>query len=382
MIRLRRAGIGWLAAATAAATARARSTPIQANGSPRDSATAPVAVPSDLHPASKAFAAVVPGARLRFPVDHGAHPDFRTEWWYVTAWVSSEGREFGVQVTFFRSRTGHDPANPSRFAPHQLLLAHAAIADPELGRLRHQQRGTRAGHPDSRCARNDTDLALGDWQLRRSADDRYTTRVGSGEFSAELAFEPSQPPWLQGDAGYSRKGPEPQRASHYYSRAGLRVTGSLRIGRRTMRVEQGIAWLDHEWSSEVLDPRAAGWDWVGLNLDDGSALMAFRIRATDGSVLWSHARRREAADAASQVRFEPIRRWLSPRSGASYPVAMRLVVDGRTLELQPLFDDQELDARASTGGYYWEGAIRVLDGGRAIGRGYLELTGYAAPLRL
>lgn len=335
-----------------------------------------------LMPASSAFAVVRPDTRLRFPADHGAHPDFRTEWWYVTACLEGDSGELGVQITFFRSRTLHDPANPSRFAPHQLLLAHVAIADPAHGRLRHRQRSARLGARDSRCARDDTDLALGDWHLRRTADDRYITRAGGPDFTVDLRFESTGAPWLQGDAGYSRKGSDAGRASHYYSRAGLRVHGSLRLDGRPVRIDRGVAWLDHEWSSEVLDPRAVGWDWVGLNFDDGTALMAFRIRGVDDTVLWTHARWREAAGAAARVRFEPARRWRSPRSGASYPVAMRILVDGRTLELQPLLDDQELDARASTGGFYWEGAMRVVEAGRSVGRGYLELTGYAAPLRL
>jgi predicted secreted hydrolase len=369
----RRAGLAWLLAAPGVGAL-----------APARGATTDQRTPDDgwLVPASKAFAVVRPDTRLRFPVDHGAHPDFRTEWWYVTACVTSEGRMLGVQITFFRSRTVHDPANPSRFAPHQLLLAHAAIADAAHGRLRHSQRSARLGWRDSRCARHDTDLALGDWQLRRSVDDRYTTRAEGRDFALDLVFEPAGPPWLQGDAGYSRKGPDAGRASHYYSRAGLRVGGTLRLDGRPLRIDEGVAWLDHEWSSEVLDPRAVGWDWVGLNFDDGSALMAFRIRGQEQSVLWTHGRWRNAGKAASSVRFEPLRAWRSPRSGANYPVAIQLVVDGRTLELQPLLVDQELDARSSTGGFYWEGAMRVLEAGRSVGRGYLELTGYAAPLRL
>jgi predicted secreted hydrolase len=147
----------------------------------------------------------------------------------------------------------------------------------------------------------------------------------------------------------------------------------------------GIAWLDHEWSSELLDPDATGWDWAGLNFDDGSALMAFRIRSRSGATIWSTARwlRGPAAGAADPAaRFEPVRVWRSPRSGASYPTQMRLHIGARVLDLRPLFDDQELDARASTGTIYWEGAVRVFDGSSAVGAGYLELTGYASPMRL
>jgi predicted secreted hydrolase len=328
------------------------------------------------------FDAVEAGRRLRFPRDHGAHPGHRTEWWYVTGWLRCDGRELGVQVTFFRSRTGHDPANPSRFAPHQLLLAHIAIADPGHGRLRHAQKAARAGFADIRIATDDTDLRLGDWTLRRTPDDAYHARAHGHELAIELALEPRLPPWLQGIEGYSRKGPQEAQASHYYSRPRMQVSGSVRLGARALSIDDGVAWLDHEWSSEVLDPRAAGWDWVGLNMDDGSALMAFRIRGRDGSVLWSHARWHGQRGPDARVAFEPLRTWRSPRSPASYPIAMRLTVGARVLTLEPLLDDQELDARASTGGHYWEGAVRVLEAGRPVGRGYLELTGYAEPLRI
>ena len=348
------------------------------------------------------FAPVLPGRPLRFPRDHGAHPGFRTEWWYLTGWLRLAGQPIGVQVTFFRSRTRHPPDNPSRFAPHQLLLAHAAIADPAHGRLRHDQRSARAGFGLAQASETDTDLRLGRWQLARDADDRYRTRIEARDFRLALSFTPAAAPQPQGDEGYSRKGPQPAQASHYYSRPRLAVQGEVVIAGRSRTVEQGLAWLDHEWSSEVLDPRAVGWDWVGLNFDDGSALMAFRIRAADGGEIWQHARwlpasglthgpASDAAPAATNastrgpgepVSFQPLRHWRSSRSAGSYPVAMRVRVGARTLVLEPLLDDQELDARASTGGHYWEGAVRVLEAGRATGRGYLELTGYAGPLRL
>lgn len=347
----------------------------------RASLTGLLATPCAIARAS-AFEPVTPAYRLRFPRDHGAHPGHRTEWWYVTGWLRSAGRDLGVQITFFRSRTGHDPANPSRFAPHQLLLAHVALADAQHARLRHDQRAARIGFADTHMSLADTDLRLGDWTLRRDATDVYHARAHGRELGVELVLEPNAPPWLQGDDGYSRKGPQAVQASHYYSRPQLRVAGTVRLGSRTLPVDGGIAWLDHEWSSEVLDPRATGWDWAGINFDDGSSLMAFRIRGRDGSVLWSHARWSGRPRAVAEVRFEPLRTWRSPRSPGNYPVAMRIAIDGRVVVLEPLLDDQELDARASTGGHYWEGAVRVLEGGRPVGRGYLELTGYAAPLRL
>ncbi|RPH64331.1 MAG: carotenoid 1,2-hydratase, partial [Burkholderiales bacterium] len=217
----------------------------------------------------------------------------------------------------------------------------------------------------------------------------YRTRIDDANFSIALEFAPGGPPVLQGDAGFSRKGPHERQASYYYSRPQLGVSGSVGIEGRGVRVD-GVAWLDHEWSTEILDPAADGWDWVGLNLDDGTALMAFRIRRRDGGGLWSHARWIDATGTAATdpaladavPRFTTARSWTSPRTGARYPVAMTLAVGPRTLTLEPLFDDQELDARGSAGTVYWEGAVRVLEADREIGRGYLELTGYAGALRM
>ena len=345
--------------------------------------------------ASTAFAPVLPGRPLVFPRDFGMHPGFRTEWWYVTGWLQVDGGDIGFQVTFFRSRTKHDPDNPSRFAPTQLLLAHAALAEDGATKLRHDQRAARAGFGLAGASESDTRVSIGeDWLLERGADDRYRVHIRARDFTLALAMTPAGAPVPQGQDGYSRKGPKPAQASHYYSRPRLAVEGRLArppAGARKARTDadlasgrpvQGVAWLDHEWSSELLDPQATGWDWVGLHLDDGTALMAFRLRRRDGGVLWSDAHWIGARDAVGSPRFTPIRTWRSPRSGADWPVAMRVEVAGRSLELQPLFDDQELDTRSSTGTIYWEGAVRVFERGRQIGRGYLELTGYAGPLRL
>ena len=335
---------------------------------------------------------VVPGRPLRFPRDHGAHAPYRTEWWYLTGWLAeTDGAPLGVQITFFRSRTRHDGANPSRFAPTQLLFAHAALASPGSARLIHAERSARAGFGLASVSERDLDVSIGDWRLQREPDDRIIARIDDESLSMALDFTPPGPPVLQGDDGFSRKGPEPRQASWYYSRPQLAVTGRIRgPGKAPPRQVRGHAWLDHEWSSEILHPDAAGWDWVGLNLDDGSALMAFRIRHRDGTVLWTDAHwippsrlhGGSSGPATRQARFTPIRHWRSPRSGARWPVAMSLEIDGRLLQLDPLFDDQEIDASASTGTVYWEGAVTVREAGRRIGAGYLELTGYAGALSL
>jgi predicted secreted hydrolase len=329
---------------------------------------------------------VLPGVALRFPRDHGSHPDFRIEWWYATGWVRAEdGAEYGIQVTFFRHRLRIAEANPSRFAPRQLLFAHAALADPRHGRLRHDQRAARAGFGLAEASEATTDVAIGDWSLAL-ADGYYRARITARELAFDLGFAPTQPVLLQGDAGYSRKGPAPHQASYYYSQPQLAITGTATIDGKASRVT-GTAWLDHEWSSELMAPEATGWDWVGINLADGGALMAFRMRDRNGGALWAGGSYRPRGGeprvaSPGDVRFAPHRRWRSPRTGIEFPVSMAVTVSGTTYELQPLLADQELDSRASTGTLYWEGAVRALEGGRDVGRGYLELTGYGEPLRL
>jgi predicted secreted hydrolase len=336
--------------------------------------------------AAESYPDVLPGKTLRFPRDHGAHLAYRNEWWYVTGWLSTqEGERLGVQVTFFRNRPRVAEDNPSRFAPRQLVFAHAALAEAAHGRLRHDQRASRAMFDLAGTDEETTRAWIGDWSLALEGE-RYVAKIPAREFSLELAFEPTQPMLLQGDKGYSRKGPLPQQASWYYSRPQLAVRGRVVVGRRAREVE-GRAWLDHEWSSEVMAANAVGWDWIGINIDDGGALMAFRMRDGDGGVVWAGGARRHA-DGRTEilppeaVRFVPGRRWTSPRTGFSYPVEFVVVAGGVEVALAPLMDDQELDSRLSTGIVYWEGAVTASVAGRVIGRGYLELTGYGSMLRI
>ncbi|HJV73934.1 MAG TPA: carotenoid 1,2-hydratase [Noviherbaspirillum sp.] len=333
------------------------------------------------------FAPVEPGKELRFPHDFGAHPDFRTEWWYVTGWLETpDNKPLGFQITFFRSATEHDRDNPSRFAPKQLVIAHAALSDPAYGKLLHDQRSARDGFGLAYAKEGNTDVKLGDWHFVREANGRYQASVAGKDFALNFTLMPTQAPMLQGDRGFSRKGPKPSQASYYYSEPQLSVSGTVTRYGKPVTVS-GSAWLDHEWSTSVLDPQAAGWDWVGANLDDGSALMAFRIRRRDGETIWAHAALRDKTGRMTQfgqdqVRFIAERNWRSPRTNASYPVATRIITGSTEWQLTPLQDDQELDSRQSTGAVYWEGAVTLSRDGKPAGRGYLEMTGYVKPLKL
>jgi predicted secreted hydrolase len=382
------------------------------------------------------------GQALRFPADFGAHPATRIEWWYLTGWLSDAPApdaqpRLGFQVTFFRARTGLAQDLPGRFAPRQLLFAHAAVTDlrdAQQPRHLHAQRigrwDGRSPDGDVHALRNDTGVRLGSWQLLRTAGDgAYQAHVEAGPaaaqagpdgdaaagdgFALDLRFAPTQPLLLQGDHGYSRKGPREGEASDYYSQPQLAVSGQVRVGRanaagrggatgklneglnaglqprlRDGQPVQGRAWLDHEWSNTYLAPEAVGWDWIGFNLFDGSALMAFRLRRADGSALWAGGSLRRPGQPArifdaDEVRWEPGRRWTSPATGARYPVEWTVDAPGGRFAVRALLDSQELDARGSTGTVYWEGLSQLFDAeGRLIGCGYLEMTGYAARLRL
>ena len=352
-------------------------------------------------------------AALRFPADFGAHPETRTEWWYVTGSLQAEARLWGFQVTFFRAATGvsaplaaasassSSSLPASRFAPSQLLFAHAALTDLEQGRLRHDQRIARGGFGIAQAQLGDTHVSLRDWRLNRtpspthtplSADaqrSRYTAQVTSDSagFAFDLSFDATQPVLLQGVGGVSKKGPAAGDASRYYSEPQLAALGTLTLDGKRIAV-QGRAWLDHEWSDAFVPATAVGWDWVGMNLDDGSALTAFRLRRADGSSVHAGGSFRASGQAArnfkpDEVRFTPGRVWESAGSRARYPVQWTIETPAGVFSVNALLDNQELDSRGSSGAIYWEGLSELLDAsGRRVGRGYLEMTGYAAALRL
>ena len=354
---------------------------------------------ADITPVQASYPPVLAGKPLVFPHDLGAHPDYRTEWWYITGWLhDAAGVERGFQLTFFRVRTLIGEDNPSRFAPRQLILAHAAVADPATGQLRHAERAARAYPGLAEAATGTTQVGVGGWSLRTDEgapdSDRaaYRTHIDAQDFGFDLVFDPGRAPVLNGREGFSQKAPDPINASYYYSRPQLRTSGTLRLDGEPFAVS-GHAWLDHEWSSEILPAGASGWDWIGINLHDGGSLMLFQMRDAEGRAMWAAGTLGDKAGqarkfAADEVRFEPLRHWTSPRTGVRYPVEWRLhLTHGRTLQLRPLLDDQELDSRSSTGAVYWEGAVRLFDtqaggGEREIGQGYLEMTGYAERLNM
>jgi len=345
---------------------------------------------------------------LVFPRDFGSHPDTRTEWWYITGYASSGAtgtagaadagaRLFGFQITFFRSRVDGTQDMKSSFAAKQLLFAHAAITDVQGKKLWHDQRiGRSSGEQDIKGAsasEKDTAVHLRDWSLVRKGNE-YSIVVPGADFQLNLHCRETQPLMLQGDKGLSRKGPQPQQTSFYYTKPQLAVTGSLTVKGQMMAVEpsRGVAWLDHEWSNEVLPPGAVGWDWIGMNLFDGSALTAFRLRDKSGDTVWDggsfrHPKMsppdRPHVFSRGEVIFQASRGWKSPLTQASYPIEWLVRTPADYYIVKALVDNQELDSRGTTGAVYWEGLADLYDSNnRHVGRGYLEMTGYAQPLRM
>ena len=325
------------------------------------------------------FAPVVPGYRLQFPRDEGSHPEFRIEWWYITGLLNDPARPLGFQITFFRARPNLKHDNPSAFDPRQIMVAHAALSDPSHGRLIHAQRAAREGFALAGADAERTRVWIDEWRLHQE-ERSYRARILAQEFSLELECVATQPPLLQGENGLSRKGPAPESASYYYSLPQLKVKGILTRGGEELRVA-GTAWLDHEWSSQYLEKDATGWDWIGINLADGGALMAFRMRDRQGGQFWAGGAVRQPDGrlkvfAPEEVRFVPRREWRSARTGTAYPVSWVVKAGDLELAIEPLFDDQEHDTRVSSGTIYWEGAVRALRNGKPARVGYLELTGY------
>ena len=323
--------------------------------------------------------------RLSFPRDHASHPQFRTEWWYVTGWLEAAGAPLGFQVTFFRTRNRAADGNPSAFAPRQIVIAHAAVSDPRAARLAHGERIAREGFGLAGADAKNMAVWLDDWSFTQEGA-AFRVRVPARDFTLDLKLVPTQPPLLNGTNGVSRKGRDPAAVSFYYSLPHLAASGTLVRSADAQAVE-GTAWLDHEWSASYVETGAVGWDWVGVNAEGGGALMAFRMRDAAGGARWAGATYRRPngatrAFAPHEVSFIPRREWRSPRTSVRYPVAFDVRVGDIELAIDPLFDDQENDARRTTDTVYWEGAVRAKRGGAPFGRGYLELTGYWKPLKL
>ncbi|MDR9488898.1 MAG: lipocalin-like domain-containing protein [Spiribacter sp.] len=333
---------------------------------------------------ANAFARVTGPAPLVFPKDHGAHPDYRTEWWYFTGNLrAADGHEYGFQLTLFRSALA--PAKPERasaWATRQAWMGHFAITDISGQAHRAAERYQRGALGLAGARVNPVRVWLDDWEIESHSNAglfplNLSARDPEQAIAITLAITADKPHVLQGDAGYSRKGADPANASRYYSYTRLAAKGSLEFGAATASVT-GSAWLDREWSTSALDANQQGWDWFALQLEDGRDVMVYRLRRRNGQTDPNSAGvvvSREGEGrvlSAEDFTLTPNAYWQSPETGSRYPIVwtLRLPIANLELKISARVEAQEMPTTVR----YWEGAVSVT--GTAEGVGYLEMTGY------
>ena len=325
--------------------------------------------------ADQGFAKAERSRQFAFPLDHGPHSAFRSEWWYLTAVVAdAHGRQFGVQFTLFRQGLeprGNEPANAWRSG--QVFMGHAAVSD--IHRRRHWQ--------DERLARGHPALAgamaspfrvhIEGWQLASVGDPFWPLRLEleTRQFAVELTLTGTKPIVAQGEGGLSRKGPD--NASHYYSIPRIDAAGAVTVDGESHAVA-GSAWLDREWSTSVLAAEYAGWDWFALRLEDGRDLMLYQMRRVDGQPDHYNSGALVAADGSVRILSADDFSLAATERWQEWPVAWRLTLrDEPPITVRAAFEDQVMDTAVR----YWEGVVYVDDrDGNRLGAGYMELTGY------
>ena len=324
-----------------------------------------------------------------FPTDHFSHPDFKTEWWYVTGNLESPGkRRFGFQFTLFRQgirAPGERPEVESRWIVDHLHFGHFAITDPQTGRFLFSQKFERGNFGEAGTGTDPEEpLAwIGDWKIEFTDPGfRIAARIPQEDAGLELMLRPQLGPVLNGDHGLSRKAGGEGNASYYYAFPRLKASGRITLDGKPIPVT-GLAWLDREWSTSVLGENQVGWDWFALQLDDGSTLMLYQLRQESGEPDPHSSGTHVAADGtvtplkAGDFSLQAKRIWKNPE-GVRYPVVWTARVPQLDLavEVSAVLDAQELRLKPVA---YWEGAVDVK--GSHTGRGYLEMTGYNGQVR-
>ncbi len=334
-----------------------------------------------------------PGRIFQFPRDHGAHPDFKTEWWYYTGHLqSAEGEAFGYQLTFFRvglKKPDQNQKAGSAWRADTVYFAHLAVSDPARSAFVFRDKMQRGALGLAGAEEGRLKVWIDDW-LAEDRDGVQHLRAYRDGIGLELELSPVKPPVLHGEGGYSRKSAAAQVASHYYSIPRLATRGTLTVGGRTHEVT-GASWFDREFSTSQLAPEQVGWDWFSLQLSDGADLMLYVMRLKDGSL--DPASSGTLVDPGGRAHhlklgdfnIKATGRWQSPHSGAAYPSGWRISLpkEGYHLTLQPTLKDQELRPGGRSPIIYWEGQVTV-QGSRnqqaITGQGFVELTGYAGSL--
>jgi predicted secreted hydrolase len=330
----------------------------------------------------------LPGRKLAFPADHYSHPDFKTEWWYYTGHLESEGgKRYGYQVTFFRfglrDRQGEVKDKRPYFT--ELYMAHFAVSDIGRKKFLFRERINR-GYEGKAGAETDRYLVWNeDWKVEADEKD-HLIRVSDRGTRLALRLTSLKPPVLHGQNGLSQKGEGEGRASYYYSLTRMKTEGEITIDGKKEKV-RGLTWMDHEFGSNQLREDQVGWDWYSLQLDDQTELMLYLIRRKDGSPdPYSSGTLVKADGTTKHLKLEDfqigvLERWKSAKSGGNYPMKWKVTIpaEGVELEIVPEFTDQELITNRSTRVTYWEGAVQIrgtVQRKPVAGLGYVEMTGY------
>ena len=331
----------------------------------------------------------MPGWDYRFPQDHGAHPDFKTEWWYFTGELRTiEGREFGYELTWFREGVmPKRPAAVSRFVVGDFKFAHFAVSDVTAGRFAFAQKISRGAYGDAGCGDgNPGPLAwIDDWRLTVEPGGTWRIAAAHEGRALDLRLTPLKGPVIEGENGVSLKSAGQGHASCYYSYTRMRAEGRLTLPGARPAAVTGETWFDHEWATNQLAPDQAGWDWFSVQLSDGTELMLYRMRLKNGQADPASSGTCTQKDGtvlylkADDFKLTPLEWWKSGATQGNYPIRWRVDIPrlNLNLELSTPLKNQELALPSLA---YWEGLIHAAGsaGGAAVtGHGYLELTGYS-----
>lgn len=333
------------------------------------------------------FARALEPRPFLFPQDHGAHPDFRNEWWYFTGNLRTPNdRDFGYQLTLFRNALAptDSSASGSSWRSPQLFMGHLALTDLAAEKFHHSERFQRGALELAGATTEPLRIWLEDWEIKGIGESplHWKLTALTEDFGLKLDVMAVKPMVLQGNNGLSQKGSQAGNASYYYSYTRLQTTGTIITPQGEFAVS-GSSWLDREWSTSVLEENQVGWDWFSLQLEDGSDLMYYQLRDEEGkpdqnsSGRWVEASGSNRALTGADVQLTTIRTWQSPHTGAIYPAGWELKLPSEELKLRiaPRLADQELQVAVA----YWEGSVSVegeLRGRKINGVGYVEMTGY------
>ena len=336
--------------------------------------------------ATPEYRQALPGYRFEFPRDHFNHPDFRTEWWYYTGNLrAADGRRFGFELVFFRQAQRRGPGdNSSAWRVDDLYLAHLAFTDIAAKRFRYYRRLNRAGPGIAGVSLDEGRIWNGNWESNwNTATAVQTLSAVAEDLRFTLRLTPRKPPVVNGENGVSQKAEGLGKASYYVSFPLLAVDGMFNGSAVT-----GTAWMDHEWFTHQLESFQAGWDWFSVQLENNTQFMLFQLRHVDGSIdPYSAGTYVDAAGLATHLKhsdfqLQPLAFWTSPITHARYPIRWRIAIPSLKVELDcaAALPDQELGVEDVGSPPYWEGSVTY--SGSAAGVGYLEMTGYAKPMRL